>query len=117
MNQGAGVLSGLRGNPNVTAAKRGLDMQADAARGVESAKFDQDLAMRQAQQQSQERQQRAQNNAQQSASDAQARTQQMGLDSRLGNMQLGQAFNYAGLQKRNQMRWQQALLNNLSGEL
>lgn len=116
MNKG-GVLSGLRGNPNVSAFQRGLDSQADAERGMDGAKFDQDMAMRRTQQGSQERQQRAQLNAQKASSDSAARTQQMGMDARLRNMHLNQAFDYAGLQKRNQLRWQQALFNNLAGEM
>lgn len=111
-----GVLGGLRGNPNVSAFGRGQDMQADAERGMQGAQFDQDVDMRRTKQASDERMQRAQLNSQRGQSDAEARTQQMGLDSRMANIHLGQAFNYAGLQKRNQMRWQQALLNNMAGE-
>jgi hypothetical protein len=111
-----GVLTGLRGNPNVSAFGRGQDMQADAERGMKGAQFDMDMDTRRTQQASQERQQKAQLNSQRGQSDSEARTQKMGLDSRMANINLGQAFNYAGLQKRNQMRWQQALVNSMAGE-
>ena len=65
----------------------------------------------------QERQQRAQINAQKSASDSQARTQDFAMNARLGNINMNQAFDYAGLQKRNQLKWQQSLLNNLAGDM
>jgi hypothetical protein len=75
------------------------------------------MGMQRAQQDSRERQQRAQLNAQKATSDAAARTQNRGLDARMANMNMNHAFSYAGLQKQNQLKWQQALLNNLAGEL
>ena len=116
MKPAGGVLSGLKTNPNASAFQGGLDAQADAARGMDDAKFGQDMAMRQTQQASQERQQRAQLNSQQAGSDSAARTQQFAMNARMGNINMNRAFDYAGLQKRNQLKWQQSLLNNLAGD-
>lgn len=112
-----GLLSGLRSNPNVSAFQGGLDSQADAGRGMEMAKFDHDMAMRRNQQASEERQKRAQLNAQQAISDSQARAQEAGLNARMGGINMTRAFDYAGLQKRNQLKFGQTLLNSLAGEL
>jgi hypothetical protein len=112
-----GVLSGLKSNPNVSAFQGGLDAQADAGRGMESAKFDQDMAMRRTQQESQERQKRAQLNTQQGISDAQAKSQEFALNARMGGINTNRAYDYAALQKRNQLKWQQSLLNHLAGDM
>ena len=117
MRAGGGVLSGLKTNPNVSAFQGGMDAQADAARGMDIAKFDQDMAMRRTQQDSQERQQRSQLNAQKASSDSSARAQDFGMKARMGSINMNRAFDYAGLQKRNQLKWQQSLLNNLAGDM
>lgn len=112
-----GLLSGLKSNPNVSAFQGGLNAQADAGAGMDMAKFDHDMSMRRTQQDSQERQKRAQLNTQQAISDSQARAQEAGLSARMGGINMNRAFDYAGLQKRNQLKVGQTLLNSLAGEM
>lgn len=107
------VLGGLRAGPGTSQMAKGLAMQNEAGVGLERAKQGQQLAASQMQADSQDRLNQAQNQAQQAGSDAQSRTQESALHSRAGAFNLGQAYDYAGLQKRKSLQWQQALLGNL----
>lgn len=110
------MLSGLRAPGKAAPYAKGLAMQAAAGLNMDRAKQDQQLGVQQMQADSQDRLASARNNAERLGNDSRARMQAAGLASRKSIFDAGLKFDYAGLQKNNQLRWQQALLNYAAGD-
>lgn len=110
-----GLLGGLRTtNPNVSAFAKGQAMAGQAALGMERAKGAQEMGVQQMQQDSQLRQQEGQNKAQRAGNESQQRIAEGDLDSRRSVFDTSMAYDYAGLQKRNRLNFQQALINGMA---
>jgi hypothetical protein len=116
-NPGQGILGGLRQKGPTAQLGKGLAMQNAAGANMEREKQNQQLGVQQMQADSQDRLAQARNQAEQDSNAARERTQRSGLESRYGASQIGLGYDYAGLQKRNSLRWQQALLGNLTGDM
>lgn len=115
----SGLLSGLRTKQpgDVGAFAKGQAMQGAAALGLESAKQNQQMGMKAEQQESQMRQAQSQLAAGKAQNSTQEQMAAGALANRQRNFNLGNAFDYAGLQKRKQLQWQQALLNNVAQDV
>lgn len=108
-----GLLSGLR-DPNVAAFAKGQAMAGQAALGMERAKGAQDLGVQKMQQDSQLRQQESQNKGARASNESRERIDEGGLSNRASVFNTGMAYDYAGLQKRNQVAFKQALINGMA---
>lgn len=116
-NPGRSVLSGLRAQGAASPYAKGIGMQAAAGLNMDREKQNQQLGVQQMQADSQHRMAQARNQADRATNESRERTQQAGLDHKKSLFDLGMSYDYAGLQKRNQMRWQQALFNSAVSEL
>ena len=92
-------------------------MQAAAGLGMEREKANQAMAAEQVQADSQDRLAAGRNSVERASNESRERLQDGALGHRKANFDMGMQFDYAGLQKRNALRWQQALLGNLAGDL
>jgi hypothetical protein len=111
------VLSGLRSRGAAAPYAKGLAMQSAAGLNMEGAKQNQQLGVAQMQADSQARVAQARNQADRAGNASRERVQSAGLDRRQSVFDIGRAFDYAGLQKRNNLRWQQALFNAAVSDL
>lgn len=116
-NPGQSLLGGLRTRGAAAPFAKGQAMASAAGLNLEAAKQDQQLGMQDMENQSQQRMANARNQAQKAGNETQERIQRGGLANRSAAFDLGTRFDYAGLQKRKQMQWQQALLNNFAREV
>lgn len=110
-----GLLSGLR--PGGTAAQQaayGAGMADIADLGLQREQANQDSAMQQARNESQQRMQGNSNRAQRSANESQERMERAGLSNRQTVFNIGQKFGYAAMNKQRQNRMQQGILNGLA---
>lgn len=108
---GGRLLSGLGQKGSVAAFGKGQAMKAAADLGLERQKANQQLGVEQMQQQSQLRQQQNSNTARQAQNKLQERSAADDLAGRQRLFDVGMNFDYAQLQKRQQMNLRQALLN------
>jgi hypothetical protein len=106
------LLSGLAPDRNVSAFAKGQQMQNAATMGMDRAQKQQEMGVSQMQEDAQQRQRTAQNYTTRAGNEAQERTAGATLDNRRNVFDLGMNFSYAGLQRRNQLNLQQALLSN-----
>lgn len=111
-----GLLSGLAPTPNVSAFAKGQQMTNQAALGMENAKKQQETAVDQMQEDSQQRQRQSQNAASRAGNESQERVGAGNLANRANVFNVGMGFDYASLQKRRQLDLQQTLLNGLARE-
>jgi hypothetical protein len=74
----------------------------------------QQMGVQQMQQESQQRQQQNQNYTQRGTNESRERMQEADLVSRRSVFDVGKQFDYATLQRRNQISFQQSLLNGLA---
>ena len=116
-NPGQGVLSGLRAKGAAAPYAKGLAMQSAAGLNAEREKQNQQLGVQQMQADSQARIATARNRAERAGNDSRERVQQASLGNRKSVFDLGMRYDYAGLQKRNQLRWQQALFDTAVSDL
>ena len=116
-NPGRGVLSGLRTQGAAAPYAKGLAMQGAAGLAMERDKQNQQMGLQQMQADSQHRVAQARSQAERAGTDSRERMQTAGMDHKKGIFDLGMAYDYAGLQKRNQLRWQQALFNSAVSDL
>lgn len=105
------LLSGLGRNRDVSAFAKGQQMQNDSAMGMDRAQKQQEMGVSQMQEDAQQRQRTAQNYASRAANESQERVAGAQLDNRRNVFNVGMAFDYAALQRRNQLNLQQALLS------
>jgi hypothetical protein len=105
------LLSGLAPDRNVSAFTKGQQMQNAATMGMDRAQKQQEMDVSQMQEDAQQRQRTAQNYTTRAGNEAQERTAGATLDNRRNVFDLGMNFGYAGLQRRNQLNLQQALLS------
>ena len=106
------LLSGLAPDRNVSAFAKGQQMQNAATMGMDRAQKQQEMGVSQMQEDAQQRQRTAQNYTTRAGNEAQERTAGATLDNRRNVFDLCMNFSYAGLQRRNQLNLQQALLSN-----
>jgi hypothetical protein len=111
-NASGSLLSGLakRSSPY----GKGLAMQAEAGLGMDRAQKQQELSLRQTQDDSQNRQQQGQASAQKAGNEAQERVSQGSLHNRAGVFEQGMGWDYANMARRRQLGYQQMLLNGLA---
>lgn len=110
-----GVLGGLnKPSPSVAAFAKAKQMEAAAGLGMDREQKAQERGLQQMQDDSSLRQRENQNSAQRASNDIEARVQQGSLDSRRNVFNASQNYDYAALQKRQQVQMKQALLNNLA---
>lgn len=113
-NPGGRLLSGLNKKGDAGAFGYGQAMSAAADMNLDREKQNQEMGVRQMQEDSQQRQRESQNKTNRLQNDAQLRTRQGDLQSRKSVFNTGMAFDYAALNKRRQTALQQALLNGLA---
>lgn len=114
-SQKPGLLAGLtKRSGDAAAFGKGKAMAAQSELGLGQAMKDQELGLQQMRDDSQLRQQDSQNKAQRLGNESEARVQKAGLDSRRQVFETGMNFDYAALQKRQQMQLRQALLNGIA---
>ena len=113
-NPSSRLLSGLSPKPNVGAYAKGKAMQAASGLEMDREAQNQKMGVQQMQQDSQQRQQQNQTSAQRGANESRERMQGAELDSRRSVFDVGNQFNYATLQRRNQINLQQSVLNGLA---
>jgi hypothetical protein len=106
------LLSGL--SPKSSPFAKGQAMQAASGLNMDREQKNQDFALKQMQDNSQQRQAMARNSAQQAANASQERTARRSADSRSSLFDVNMGFDYASLQKRRQLGLQQMLLNGLA---
>lgn len=112
---GSSLLSGLAKKPgDVGAFAKGQAMANAADLNMQREQQNQKMGVEQMQADSQMRQQQNRNQMERATNDVQQRVAQGALDSRKNVFDKGMAFDYAGLQKRQQINLQQALLNNMA---
>lgn len=116
-NPGQSVLGGLRTRGAAAPFAKGQAMAAAAGLNMEAAKQNQQLGMQDMENQSQQRLASARNQAQRAGNESQERIQRGSLANKSAAFDLGTRFDYAGLQKRRDLQWQQALLNNFAREV
>jgi hypothetical protein len=111
-NAPGSLLSGLakRSSPY----GRGLAMQAEAGLGMDRAQKQQELSLRQMQDDSQNRQQQGQASVQKAGNEAQERVAQGSLNTRAGVFEQGMGWDYANADRRRQLAYQQMLLSGLA---
>lgn len=114
---GQSVLSGLRTQGAAAPYAKGLAMQSAAGMDADREKQNQQMWSQQMQADSQNRMATARNQAERAGNESRERTQQATMNHKGRVFDLGMAYDYAGLQKRNALRWQQALFNSAVGEL
>lgn len=93
---------------------QGQAMQAASGLGMDREKQNQEFALKQMQDDSQQRQAAARNAAQQATNASQERMRSGDLANRASTFDMGMGFDYASLQKRQQLNLQQSLLNGLA---
>lgn len=108
-----GVLAGLSSKSPFA---KGLAMQSQADLGMSREHSNYQLAMQRMQDNSQLRQQQSRNMAQGAVNASQERTARGAMGARKGVFDTDMAYNYAGMNRGRQLRFQQGLLNNLAGE-
>lgn len=111
---GSRLLSGLSQKPNVSAYAKGRAMQDASGLDMDREQKNQELGVQQMNAAFQQRQQDSQNKARQSQNATDERMQAANLANRQQVFNLGMNFDYAGLQRRNQLNLQQALLNGMA---
>lgn len=113
IGSGAGsVLSGLAARSSPFG--KGQAMQAASGLNMDREQKNQDFAVKQMQDESQQRQQASRTAAARSSNESQERTAAANAASRSNVFDVGMRFDYAGLQKRQQLNLQQALLNGIA---
>lgn len=105
------LLSGLKSKSPLA---KGQAMQAASGLAMDREQKNQDFALKQMQDQSQQRQQANRNAAQESSNASQERTQARQQDTQSRVFDMGMGFDYAALQKQQNLRLQQALLNGIA---
>lgn len=89
-------------------------MQTAAGLKMDREQKNQDFALKQMQDDSQQRQQAARNSAQEATNASQERTQQRQMDNQRAAFDLGMQFDYQALQRKPVLQLQQALLNGVA---
>jgi hypothetical protein len=112
-----GLLGGLRQRGDVGAFAKGQAMQSAAGLGMKAQQQNQELGLKEMQQQNQMQQAGNRQAAEQASNRLQENLAEGALGSRQRNFMVGNAYDYAGLRKRRALQWQQALLNNASQEM
>lgn len=92
-------------------------MQSAAGLGMKAQQQNQELGLKEMQQQNQMQQAGNRQAAEQASNRLQENLAEGALGSRQRNFMVGNAYDYAGLRKRRALQWQQALLNNASQEM
>lgn len=116
-NPGSSLLSGLsKKGGDVGAFAKGQAMANAAGLNMDRQQQNQEMGVKQMQADSQMRQQQNQNQMQKATNQVAERVASGALDSRKKVFDTGMNFDYAGLQKRQNMNIQQALLNNFARE-
>jgi hypothetical protein len=113
-NPSGRLLSGLSRKGDAGAFGYGQAMSAAADLNLDKDKQNQEMGVRQMQEDSQYRQRDAQSKASRLQNDSQIRTRQGDMQSRKNVFDTSMAFDYASLNKRRQTSLQQALLNNMA---
>lgn len=108
------LLSGLSPSPNVAAAAKGQQMQGQAALGMERAQQQQESALNSAQGEVQRRAQSSRNAASRFGNEMQEGIANAQQDTRRNVFDVGMGFDYAALQRRNQLNLRQSLLNGIA---
>jgi hypothetical protein len=117
-NPGSSLLSGLsKKGGDVGAFAKGRAMANAAGLNMDRQQQNQEMGVRQMQADSQMRQQQNQNQMRRATNEVAERTAGGALDARQRVFDTGMNFDYAGLQKRQNMNLQQALLNNFARDL
>jgi hypothetical protein len=117
-NPSAGILGGLTKKSGAAGAYgKGLGMAAAADLNMDREKQNQEFGLQQMKAESQLRQQGNQNSAQRAANESAERMQRGALSSRKAVFDNTMGYNYASLRKQNSTQLQQALLNQLAGDL
>lgn len=111
-NPGSQLLSGLARKASPFA--KGQAMQAASALNMDREQKNQEFALKQMQDESQQRQAAARNSAQQAANASQERSATGDSQARASVFDMGMGFDYASLQKRRNLNLQQALLNGMA---
>lgn len=93
---------------------KGQAMQAASGLNMDREQKNQEFALKQMQDESQQRQASARNSAQQATNASQERTRAGEMSNRAAAFDMDMGFNYAGLQKRQNLNLQQALLNGMA---
>lgn len=106
------LLSGL--SPKASQFAKGQAMQAASGLNMDREQKNQDFALKQMQDDSQQRQQAARNSAQAATNASQERTQRRQMDTQRAAFDVGMQFDYDALRKRQQLQLQQTLLNGLA---
>ena len=110
----AGLLGGLASNPNVSAFAKGKAMESNATIGLQKSQKDQESAVSQMQEDSQQRQRQSQNFASRAGNESQERMRANELGDRRSAFEVGMGFDYASMMKKRQLDFKQTLLNGLS---
>lgn len=110
-NPGRSVMRGLAGT-----SAYGKAMAGAAGLDLEASKANSGFALEQEKVGSEQRMQAAQNNARSQSASQERATQQMGMNSRKRNMQIGNMYDYAQLNKRKTLDKQQTVLGHLLGD-
>jgi hypothetical protein len=117
-NPSAGILGGLTKKSGAAGAYgKGLGMTAAAGLNMEREKQNQDFGLQQMKDESQIRQQGNQNMAQRAGNESDYRMQRGAVGSRQNVFDNSMNYNYASLRKQQGTRLQQALLNQMAGDL
>jgi hypothetical protein len=111
-NPGSRLLSGLSSKASPMA--KGLAMQDASALNMDREQKNQDLSLKQMQDESQQRLAASRNSAQKAANASQERLGAGAAQSRASVFDVGMGFDYAALQKRRSLNLQQALLNGMA---
>jgi hypothetical protein len=114
-NPSAGILGGLTKKSGAAGAYgKGLGMAAAAGLNMDREKKNQEFGLQQMKDESQLRQQGNQNMAQRAGNESEARMQRGAIGSRQNVFNNSMNYDYAALQKRQDMQLRQALLNNVA---
>lgn len=113
-NASGRLLGGLSQKPNVAAFGKGRAMSSAAGLGMKQATDNQQMAVDQMQEESQQRMKQAGNAASRASSESQQRIQEGNLANRRSVFDMGMAYDYAQQQKRRATDFRQMLFNGLT---
>lgn len=113
-NASGRLLGGLSQKPSVAAFGKGRAMSAAAGLGMKQATDNQQMAVDQMQEDSQQRLKQAGNAASRASNESQQRIQEGNLANRRATFDMGMAYDVAQQQKRKAMDFRQMLFNGLT---
>lgn len=113
-NASGRLLGGLSQKPSVAAFGKGRGMSAAAGLGMKQATDNQQMAVDQMQEESQQRMRQAGNAASRASNESQQRIQEGSLANRRAVFDMGMGYDYAQRRRKRDMDFRQMLLDGLT---